>query len=86
MHFIKSIILFGATTQYVPQTFILFDFVDSMSNKLENKELIRYRRLEVLNCYFPLLMEDMKYVEAIESSRTFKIIKCISKLRSFFIK
>jgi glycosyltransferase involved in cell wall biosynthesis len=82
--FIKSIILFGASTQYVPQTFILFDFVDSMSNKIENKEFIRDRRLEVLNSYFPLLMEDIKYIEAIESSNTYKILKCITKYRNFF--
>lgn len=84
--FIRSIVLHLASTQYISQCFISFDFNDSMSNKTANLEKIRRRRDEVLQQYFPLLVRDMEYIDAIEQSTTFKLLQRITRMKSIFIK
>lgn len=84
--FIKSIILHGATTKYIPLPLISFDFVDSTSNKPENIPKIKHRRNEVLQQYFPLLVRDMEYIDALEQSNTYQLLRRLMKLKSFFFK
>lgn len=84
--FIKAIVLKGASTQYISLPFIFFDFTDSMSNKPENLEKIVERRHLVLQQYFPLITRDMKYIDAVESSATFKLLQKITRIKSFFFK
>lgn len=84
--FIKAIILHGASTQYLPQIFISFDFNDSVSNKAENQEKIKKQRTNVLKQYFPLMVVDMEYLDKVEQSTTFRMIQRIIKLKSFFNK
>ncbi|RXK57429.1 glycosyltransferase [Lacibacter luteus] len=84
--FIRSIVLHSASTQYIAQPFIRFDFGDSMSNNPANLDKINRRRTEVLQQHFPLLVKDMEYIDAIEQSTTFKLLRRITKLKSFFSK
>ena len=84
--FIRSIVLQGASTRYIPQPFIRFDFSDSMSNNPLNLWKINQRRVEVLQQYFPLLIRDMEYIDSVEQSTTFQLLSRFTKLKSFFCK
>jgi glycosyltransferase involved in cell wall biosynthesis len=84
--FILTIILHGARTQYIPKAFIRFDFSDSMSNKAENQDLIKQRRTLFLQQYFPLVIRDMEYIDDVEQSTTFQLLRFITKMKSIFLK
>jgi len=84
--FTKSIVLNNSTTEYIPLTFISSDTENSVSHDQKNFTIIQHYRKTILERDFPLLKRDMEYFDQLENSTTYKLLRLITKFKSFFIK
>lgn len=78
---IKCIFMRNATIGFKNEIIIAFDFKNSISNQQKMEPIIQKERERILKRYFPLIEPDMQYIEQLENSRTFALIKKITRIK-----
>ena len=81
---LKSIFFHKATMRHVDFPIVFFDFSDSMSNKVENQELIKSGRRKILMENFPGIVPDIEYLKVLENSKAVKFSRKLARLKQFF--
>lgn len=84
--FMRVFFKHNASAHHIPNLLIKFDFDNSISNNPETLKLINTTRNQVLNQQYGYLVSDMKYIDLIENSTTYKILKKITYIKSLLKK